>query len=178
MSERPRWLHGAILLLFAAYALAPVYLVILASLRSEGDLFAVPLSLPFPPDLSHYHKVWIEGGFGRFFLNSLFMSSCSTAIVILLAPAAGFAFAKLEFHGRETLFGLFLVGLVDLVLDPTNDDALEQLARFSRGSGLSGAIDCSGNAAAQNMAHDATGALGRVAFVGERVKRPFARANS
>lgn len=112
MRAGPRWFHGAILLLFAIFALAPVYLVILASFRSEADLFAAPLSIPFPPDPSHYRKVWIDAGFGRFFLNSIWMSGCSTALVMLLAPAAGFAFAKLEFRGRETLFALFLVGLV------------------------------------------------------------------
>jgi raffinose/stachyose/melibiose transport system permease protein len=112
MSARPRWLHAIVLLLFALYALVPVWLVILASLRSEADLFAAPLSFPWPPDLSHYPKMWGEGGFSRYFLNSVIMSSASTAIVVLLAPAAGFAFAKLEFRGREIFFGIFLMGLV------------------------------------------------------------------
>ena len=112
MSARPRWLHGLILGLFGLYALIPVYLVILASLRNEADLFAAPLSFPWPPDLSHYRTMWVDGGFSQFFANSIVMSSASTAIVLLLAPAAGFAFAKLDFRGRETLFGLFLVGLV------------------------------------------------------------------
>jgi raffinose/stachyose/melibiose transport system permease protein len=112
MSERTRWWHRVVLFLFAVYALTPVYLVILASLRDEGDLFAAPLSIPIPLDLSHYATVWFTNGFGRFFLNSMIMAGASTAIVTLLAPAAGFAFAKLEFRGREFLFGLFLVGLV------------------------------------------------------------------
>jgi raffinose/stachyose/melibiose transport system permease protein len=112
MSERPRILHTVVLVLFALYALMPIYLVILASFRDEGDLFAAPLSLPLPLDFSHYRTIWFDNGFDRFFLNSVIMSVASTAIVVLLAPAAGFAFAKLEFRGREAFFGLFLVGLV------------------------------------------------------------------
>jgi raffinose/stachyose/melibiose transport system permease protein len=112
MSERPRWLHAGLLVVFALYALTPVYLVILASLRNEADLFAAPLSLPLPVNFANYARVWIENGFAKFFLNSLIMSGASTIIVILVAPAAGYAFAKLEFRGREVLFGLFLAGLV------------------------------------------------------------------
>lgn len=55
----------------------------------------------------------------------------------------------------------------DLVLDPSAITAAQAIREFSDGEGLSAAIDCSGNAAAQNMALDATGAMGKVAFVGE-----------
>ena len=52
-----------ILVLFALYALAPVYLVLLASMRSESDLFDGPLSLPWPIETANYVRVWTESGF-------------------------------------------------------------------------------------------------------------------
>lgn len=55
----------------------------------------------------------------------------------------------------------------DLVLDPSDGDAPAALGQFTNNAGLSAAIDCSGNAAAQNMALDHTRPLGRVAFIGE-----------
>lgn len=55
----------------------------------------------------------------------------------------------------------------DLVLDPTAPQVLAQIREFSGGEGLTGALDCSGNAAAQNMALDSTAPMGKVAFVGE-----------
>jgi propanol-preferring alcohol dehydrogenase len=55
----------------------------------------------------------------------------------------------------------------DLVLDPTLPGTLDAVREFSGGEGLSGALDCSGNAAAQNMALDAAAPLSKVAFVGE-----------
>ena len=55
----------------------------------------------------------------------------------------------------------------DLTIDPTAAAARERLDAFTGGVGLSAAIDCSGNGAAQNMALDAVKPLGRVAFVGE-----------
>ena len=55
----------------------------------------------------------------------------------------------------------------DLTLDPSDADAAAAIAAFSGGEGLSAAIDCSGNGAAQNMALDSLAPLGRAAFVGE-----------
>jgi L-iditol 2-dehydrogenase len=55
----------------------------------------------------------------------------------------------------------------DLALDPSSADALAQILDFSGGAGLSAAIDCSGNGAAQNMALDAVGPFGKVALIGE-----------
>lgn len=112
MMKRSRLLQHMLLLAFGIYALAPVYLVLLASVRSEANLFSGPLSLPWPPDLGNFRRVWIDGGFSRFFVNSLIMSGGATLIITLFAPLAGFAFAKLQFRGREAIFGMFLVGLV------------------------------------------------------------------
>jgi len=55
----------------------------------------------------------------------------------------------------------------DLTLDPTLPETLAQIRAFAGEPGLTTAIDCSGNPAAQNMALDATCPLGRVAFIGE-----------
>lgn len=55
----------------------------------------------------------------------------------------------------------------DLTLDPTDPGALGALMEFSGRDGLSAAIDCSGNPAAQNMALDAARPFAKVAFIGE-----------
>ncbi len=112
MNRRPRIVQSAILAVFAVYALAPIYLVVLASMRSEADLFSGPLALPWPLDPTNFLRVWIEGGFSGFFVNSLIISSSVTVIILLTAPLAGFAFAKIRFAWREPLFALFLAGMV------------------------------------------------------------------
>lgn len=107
-----RLLRHVIPLLFAFYALAPVYLVLLASVRSEAELFSGPLSMPWPIDLSNFSRTWTESGFAHYFLNSLIISTGSTVLVLITAPLAGYAFAKLDLPRKELLFGLFLAGLV------------------------------------------------------------------
>ena len=112
MNNLPRHSQTVVLIAFAIYALAPVYLIFLASMRSEADLFSGPLSVPWPINVDNYRRVWQESGFSVFFLNSLKISTSVTVLVVLCAPLAGFAFAKMQFKGREPLFALFLAGLV------------------------------------------------------------------
>lgn len=55
----------------------------------------------------------------------------------------------------------------DHVLDPTEDDVLEQIRELTEGKGVAKAVDCSGNPAAHRLCIDAAASLGKVAFVGE-----------
>jgi raffinose/stachyose/melibiose transport system permease protein len=110
--QSPVVLQTIILAVFIVFSLVPVYLGIVASLRNERDLFASPLSIPWPLNLQNYATVWIEGQFNVYFLNSLKISLITTAIVLIVSPLAAFAFAKLRFPAREALFAMFLVGLV------------------------------------------------------------------
>ena len=112
MTKMTKPLQNLVLGIFAIYALAPVYLVILASMRSEADLFSGPLTMPWPPNWQNFSRVWTESGFATFFMNSVKISTSVTLLVVLCAPLAGFAFAKMKFKGREPLFALFLAGLV------------------------------------------------------------------
>ena len=104
MSRFTKHTQSLLLVLFALYALAPVYLVLLASMRSESDLFNGPLSLPWPIETANYVRVWTESGFSAFFFNSLKISVAVTILILLTAPLAGYAFAKMQFRGREPLF--------------------------------------------------------------------------
>lgn len=112
MTKASRLLQNIVLFIFALYALVPVYLVFLASIRSEANLFDGPLTLSWPLDLGNFVRVWTDGGFSTYFVNSLITAVSVTILVMLTAPLAGFAFAKMTFKGKEVLFGLFLAGLV------------------------------------------------------------------
>ncbi len=84
---------------------------------------------------------------------------------ILAAKALGARIVALDPIAERRNFAADLGA--DLVLDPSEEDAAQAIREFSGGEGLSAAVDCSGNAAAQNMALDMTAPLGKVALVGE-----------
>ena len=111
-ATHPALIQNIILGIFVLFSLVPVYLVAVASLRNERDLFASPLSVPWPLNVRNYVDVWLGAQFSAYFLNSLKISLLVTLIVLVVSPLAAFAFAKLRFPVREGLFGMFLIGLV------------------------------------------------------------------
>lgn len=55
----------------------------------------------------------------------------------------------------------------DLALDPSDPSAVGAVSEFTNGDGISGAIDCSGNTLAHNMALEAAAPMAKIALVGE-----------
>jgi D-arabinose 1-dehydrogenase-like Zn-dependent alcohol dehydrogenase len=83
----------------------------------------------------------------------------------LAAKAMGGKVVALDPIAERRAFALSLGA--DLVLDPRDATAAEQIREFADGEGLTGAIDCSGQSAAHNMALDALAPMGKLALVGE-----------
>ena len=104
--------NGA-LLLFALFALAPLAWMVSVSFMpmGEGSRFPPPL-LPGAVTLDNYRELFARTGIGRAFANSLIVSLAIPLGSLLVHPAAGYAFAKLRFRGRERLFQLLLAALV------------------------------------------------------------------
>ena len=107
------------LLALAGFSLLPLLWMVSASFMPAGAASTYPPpwwpgSIPGPQGatLEHYRHLWVEGHIGRAFFNSLGVASASTLLSVMLNAAAGYAFAKLKFPGRETLFALLLAALV------------------------------------------------------------------
>jgi multiple sugar transport system permease protein len=103
-----------ILLHILIYALAIMTLVpflwmILTSVKDLGEIFTYPPKF-FPSEikLSNYVNAFEAAPFGRYYLNSLFVASVVTIGQIITCSMAAFAFARLNFRGRNFLFYIFL----------------------------------------------------------------------
>jgi multiple sugar transport system permease protein len=62
--------------------------------------------------LQNYFEVFQAVPFGRFYWNSLVVALATTAVQILTASLAAFAFARLRFKGRDSLFVVYLATLM------------------------------------------------------------------
>lgn len=111
------------LLLGGVVMVLPFGWMIGASFRPPGQAYALPPTIfPNRLDFSSYVHVFHSGvPFARMYANSVFVAVASTAGVLLTSAMAAFAFARLRFLGRTTLFVTMLVGLMvppSLVLIP------------------------------------------------------------
>ncbi|MEO1232539.1 MAG: carbohydrate ABC transporter permease, partial [Myxococcota bacterium] len=93
--------------------LSPYIWSVSISFQEPGDVFAWPIRLiPDPPTIDNYLRLWTEVSFGRWLLNSTLVVTVVTASNLIFASMAGYAFARLEFPGRQVLFYAFLATMM------------------------------------------------------------------
>ena len=103
-----------LLLTFTAITMIfPFYWMIATSFKSEARVFAFPPDwIPNPAILSNYTYILTELPFTRYIYNSAKISSLWTLGIILSSSLAAYAFARVRFWGRETLFIITLAALM------------------------------------------------------------------
>jgi glucose/mannose transport system permease protein len=114
-----RALLWALLLLFAAWFLAPLYVMVVTSLKDmdqvrEGSL----LALPVRPRFDAWAKAWSSactgtdcGGLKPFFMNSVLMVVPAVAVSTIIGSINGYVLSKWRFRGSELMFALLLFGV-------------------------------------------------------------------
>src|SRR5207249_3228280 len=64
------------------------------------------------PNWGNYAEAWNIVPFGRYILNSILISLCITLGQVFTCSLGGYAFSRLEFPGRDTIFLLYLATLM------------------------------------------------------------------
>ena len=107
------WLSMCLLGLFCVLVLAPFAWVLATSLRLPAESFSVPPEwIPLNPDFSNYAQVFARIPFWRQISNSLFVSVAIVLGQLVTASLAGYAFARLDFPGKNLLFWLIMATMM------------------------------------------------------------------
>lgn len=95
--------------LVAALTMTPFVIMLLNSFKSDAEMYVNPAGLPRQLTLASY-KLLFEyySNVIRSGLNSVMISSLSTALALTMCSLAAFAFAKLNFAGSKALFAVLL----------------------------------------------------------------------
>jgi len=98
--------------LFTILWFTPIVWILLTSIKPTGEILTSPPQwIPSEFTLMHYNRV-LEKPVGQWTLNSLFISIISTISTLLLGAMAGYAFARLQFFGRNFLFWIVLASFM------------------------------------------------------------------
>ncbi len=104
---------NGLLVAFAVIALAPLAWMLSVSFMPHGESSAFPPPLlPSAATFDNYRKLFDRDGMGRYLLNSTVIATAITLFSLAFNLAAGYAFAKLRFAGRDRLFRSLLGALV------------------------------------------------------------------
>ena len=105
-----RWLTYVGLTIWAILVLFPFYWMILTSVKSYSAYNSefIPKVFTLSPTLQNYLEVFTSVPLLDYLLNTLIFTVLTTAIMLFVTVLAAFAFARLEFPGKNLVFTLFL----------------------------------------------------------------------
>ena len=99
-------------LVVVAITLGPVLYGALGGFRSNEQLARDPAGLPDPWIFTNYSDVVTNADFWQYALNSTIIALVTTAVAVLFGVMAAYPLARYQFRGRETLFMVFVLGLL------------------------------------------------------------------
>ena len=103
----------AFLILMAVIVLFPFYWMIISSLKTlEEYRLSVPTFWPQKVMLSNYADAFTTANLGKLFINTMIVGVVSTLLSLVITVLSAFAFARLEFKGRDTMFALLLATMM------------------------------------------------------------------
>lgn len=80
---------------------------------TDAELYRLPPTIfPSRPTLGNFGKVTVEVPYLRFMLNSLIVAGSITIVQLVTCSAAGYAFARIRFPGRDILFAIVIGSLM------------------------------------------------------------------
>ena len=103
----------AFLIAMAIIVLFPFYWMIISSVKSlEEYRLSVPTLFPRKIYLSNYVRAFNTANLGTLFINTVYVGVVSTLLSLVITVLSAFAFARLEFKGKNTLFALLLATMM------------------------------------------------------------------
>ena len=102
---------------WAVLVLFPFYWMVLTSIKSYGAYNSewIPQLFTLSPTLQNYRDAFTAVPLGGYFINTILFTVVTTILMLVVTVLAAFAFARLDFPGKDLVFTLFLA----LMMIPT-----------------------------------------------------------
>ncbi|WP_157812119.1 carbohydrate ABC transporter permease [Alteribacter populi] len=100
-----------VLFLLLTLIIAPIIYAVLASFKTNMEIFSSPFSLPSSWNFENIVNAWQVGNFQQYIINSAIVTVGGMFVVALVASPAGYAFSQLTFKGNNLIFYIVLLGM-------------------------------------------------------------------
>ncbi|HIV10837.1 MAG TPA: carbohydrate ABC transporter permease [Candidatus Faeciplasma avium] len=100
----------SMLVVWAVIVLFPFYWMVLTSVKSYSSYNSefIPRLFTLSPTLENYREAFTAVPLARYFLNTLIFTLATTAIMLVVTVLSAYAFARMNFKGRDLLFSAYL----------------------------------------------------------------------
>jgi raffinose/stachyose/melibiose transport system permease protein len=102
-----------VLSIVALIIIVPVVILLFGSLKTTGEMYLHPYTLPNPPHWENYGRIIsLQSPFWTLLRNSIFVMLATTACVLGICSLAAFVFARMRFRGKDLAFNFLTLGLM------------------------------------------------------------------
>src|SRR5512135_2265222 len=108
----PRFFQYLVLSIFTLVIIVPIVIMVFGALKTRGEMFTHPYTLPIPPRWENFGQILTTPSFWSLLRNSLITMVGSTAGVLIVCSLAAFVFARIQFRGKDLAFNLLTLGLM------------------------------------------------------------------
>ncbi|MFH1776061.1 MAG: carbohydrate ABC transporter permease [Candidatus Omnitrophota bacterium] len=100
------------LLIVALACLFPLAWMLSSALKTRQTVTLDMGLIPKNPQWGNFYTAWTKANFGTYFFNSIFYTAVVVISIVLISSLAAYAFARLNFPGRNILFFIFLATMM------------------------------------------------------------------
>ena len=100
------------LILISLSCIFPLVWMLSSALKTQATVFSDMSLFPAHPHWDNFYLAWTKGGFGVYFFNSILYTLTVVIGVVFIASMAAYAFARLDFPGKNIFFYMFLATLM------------------------------------------------------------------
>jgi raffinose/stachyose/melibiose transport system permease protein len=108
----PRIFQYLVLSVVVVVILMPIVMLVFGALKTRGDAFENPYTVPFPPHWDNVLSILGGSPFWTMMRNSVVVMVASTAGVLVVCSLAAFVFARMNFRSKPIAFNLLMLGLM------------------------------------------------------------------
>jgi len=112
IKKLPRFFQYLVLSIITLIVIVPIVIMVFGALKTRGEMFAHPYSLPIPAHWENFAVILKTPSFWILMRNSLVTMLGSTAGVLAVCSLASFVFARMQFRGKELAFNFLTMGLM------------------------------------------------------------------
>lgn len=111
MKKKKNILGDTMLVIIGCISIIPFLYMLITSLKVTYNSFDFSLSLS-SLTFQNYLEIFNNKSFVRYFMNSVFISTCGVILSLAFSSLAGYAFAKMDFKGNDKIFFFMIMTLI------------------------------------------------------------------
>jgi len=108
----PRVFQYLVLSIVTLIIIVPIVILLFDSLKTTGEMFVSPYTIPNPPHWENYGQILFSSTFWILLRNSLIVMVSATAGVLIVCSLSAFVFARMQFRGKDLAFNFLTLGLM------------------------------------------------------------------